>query len=197
MDRGKNKADVRHIASQPFSPSLSKRFFSPPFPSIQKSSINSYLNGTPVNNRRQALEMWVRLKLICRECYLVQQFFVNYIVATARQLRISKGGTMGRMNLCQPYKAAFSFASSPRLGLTFSLGKHPRLIRQKMYSRTRGVLPWTRRICHHHLQDILHSQPQHQFYGPRMTTSRIWKTSSTGTYVSYVGLVLPRSMAVL
>ena len=101
MDRGKNKADVRHIASQPFSPSLSKRFFSPPFPSIQKSSINSYLNGTPVNNRRQALEMWVRLKLICRECYLVQQFFVNYKVATARQLRISKGGTMGRMNLSQ------------------------------------------------------------------------------------------------
>ena len=100
MDQGKNKADVRHIASQPFSPSLSKRFFSLPLPSIQMSSINSYPNGTPVNNRGQALEMWVGLKLISREYYLVQQFFVNYslkLQLTARQLRISKGETMGRM----------------------------------------------------------------------------------------------------
>ena len=71
--------------------------------------------------------------------------------------------------------------SRPLTKRTLSPGKHPRLTLQKMYSRTRGVLPWTRRICYHHLQDILHSQPQHQFYGPRMTTSRIWKTSSTGT----------------
>ena len=34
-----------------------------------------------------------------------------------------------------------------------------------------GITPLTRCICHHHLQDILLSQPQHQFYGPRMTTS--------------------------
>ena len=94
---GNNKADL-HIALQPFSPSLSKRFFSLPLPSIQMSSINNYSNGTPVNNRGQALEMWVRMKLISREYYLVQQFFVNYKVTTARQLRISKDGTMGRMN---------------------------------------------------------------------------------------------------
>ena len=31
----------------------------------------------------------------------MQQIFVNYKVTTARQLRISKGVTMGRMNLCQ------------------------------------------------------------------------------------------------
>ena len=79
--------DHTPIASQPFSPSASKRFFSLslpssffslPLPSIQTSSINSYPNGTPVNNRGQALEMWVRLKLMGREYYLVQQFFVNY-----------------------------------------------------------------------------------------------------------------------
>ena len=87
---GKNKADVRHMASQPFSPFLSKRLFSPSSPSIQESSINGYPNGTPVNNRRQALEMWVRLKLISREYCLVQQFVLCQ-VATARQLRISKG----------------------------------------------------------------------------------------------------------
>ena len=97
---GKNKAGV-HIASQPFSPSLSKRFFSLPLPSIQKSSITSYPNGTSANNRGHALEMWVRLKSISREYYLVQQLFFNYKVTTARQLRISKGGTMGRMNLRQ------------------------------------------------------------------------------------------------
>ena len=44
------------IASQPFSPSLSKRFFILSFPSIQMSSIDSYPNNTPVNNRQQALE---------------------------------------------------------------------------------------------------------------------------------------------
>ena len=66
MDGGKNKADVRHIASQRFSPSLSKRYFSLPLPSIQMSSINSYSNDTRVNNRGQALEMRVRLKLILK-----------------------------------------------------------------------------------------------------------------------------------
>ena len=62
---GKNKAEV-HVASQPFSPSLSKRFFSLPLPSVQMSSINSYPNGTPVNNRGQALVLWVRLKLVLK-----------------------------------------------------------------------------------------------------------------------------------
>ena len=55
-------ADV-YIASQSFSSSLSKRFFSLPLPSIQVSPINSYPNGTPVNNRGQALEMRVQLKI--------------------------------------------------------------------------------------------------------------------------------------
>ena len=64
---------------------------------------------------------------------------------------------------------------------TLSPRKHPWLTQQTMNSRTQGVFPWTRRICYHHRQDILHSQPQHQFFGPQMTTSRIWKTSSTGT----------------
>ena len=100
MDRGRTRPtyDTSHHY---FSPSLSKRFFSPPLPSIQMSSINSYPNGTSVNNRGQALKMWVRLKLMGREYYLVQQLFVNHKVTTARQLRISKGGTMGRMDLCQ------------------------------------------------------------------------------------------------
>ena len=36
-----------------------------------------------------------------REYFLVLLFSVNYKVATARQLRICKGGTTGRMKLCQ------------------------------------------------------------------------------------------------
>ena len=57
---GENKTGV-HIVLQPFSPSLSKSFPSLPIPSIQMSSINSYSNGIPVYNRRQALEMWGQL----------------------------------------------------------------------------------------------------------------------------------------
>ena len=48
--------DDAPIASQSFSPSLSKRFFSLSLLFIQMSSINSYPNGTPVNNRGQVLE---------------------------------------------------------------------------------------------------------------------------------------------
>ena len=48
--------DHASIASQTFSPSLSKRFFRLPLPSIPMSSINSHPDGTPVNNRGQALE---------------------------------------------------------------------------------------------------------------------------------------------
>ena len=48
--------DHAPVASQPFSPSLSNRVFSLFIPSIQMSSINSYPNGTPVNNQGQALE---------------------------------------------------------------------------------------------------------------------------------------------
>ena len=62
---GKNKAEVQ-LASQPFSPSLSKRFFNLPLPSVKISSINRYPNGTPVNNRGQALIMWGRLKLVLK-----------------------------------------------------------------------------------------------------------------------------------
>ena len=62
-------------------------------------------------------------------------------------------------------------AARPLTKRTLSPGKHPRLKQQRMYCRTQGVLRWTRRIYYHYLQDTLHSQPQHQFYGPRMTTS--------------------------
>ena len=64
---------------------------------------------------------------------------------------------------------------------TLSPGKKTQLKQQKMHSRTKGVLPCTRRIWYHHLQNILHTQSQHHFYGSRMTTFRNWKASRTGT----------------
>ena len=45
----------------------------------------------------------------------------------------------------------------------------------------RGCMHDAVAILLHNVQDILHSQLQHQFHGPRMTASRIWKTSITGT----------------
>ena len=46
-------------------------------------------------------------------------------------------------------------------------GETTQLIRQKMHSRTPGILPRTRRICHHHLQDIPLPSRNIRFMGQR------------------------------
>ena len=109
MARGRTRPT--YTSHHNFSPRLCpKRSFRLPSPYMQMSSINRYPNGTSVNNRDRRWNCGYSWNWYLRKkYYLVQKFFVNNKITTAPQLRISKGGTMGPMNLSQwPYNNKLS-----------------------------------------------------------------------------------------
>ena len=107
-----HRKDHAPIALQLFSPSLSKRsfslylpssFFRLYLPSIPMSSINSYPNGTPINNREQALEAQ-RLHELSRSG---QDYSRRYIGFARSHCRDAQGIYWGsRYNLLKNIKVA-------------------------------------------------------------------------------------------